>query len=120
MATKTASKTTKAKKATKATKASKSDFAAKDVLLATLGFYGKVYEQSTDRISDMNEKRQEMFKELVSRGEKLEGKAKDKYEELKAEKVEAPIENLRTSLDKIKNRFNKKVKVEVEVDAVAA
>ena len=109
------------KKATKkATKDSKSDFAAKDLFLATLGFYGKVYEQGADRISDINEKRQEMFKDLVSRGEKLESKAKDKYSEVKAEKIVAPIENTRTSLNKMKNRFNKKVEVEVEVDAVAA
>lgn len=104
----------------KTTKASKNTFAAKDVLLATLGFYGKVYEQSTDRVSEINEKRQEMFKELVSRGEKLEVQAKDKYEELKADKIEAPIENLRSNLDKLKGRFSKSSEVETEVEAVAA
>jgi hypothetical protein len=104
----------------KTTKASKNTFAAKDVFLATLGFYGKVYEQSTDRVSDIQEKRQAMFKDLVARGKKLESQGKKKVVKLKADKIEAPIENMRTSLDKMKNRFSKKVKVEVEVDAVAA
>ena len=104
----------------KTTKASKNTFAAKDLFLATLGFYGKVYEQSTDRVSDIQEKRQAMFKEFVARGKKRESQGKKKVETLKADKIETPIENMRTSLDKMKNRFSKKVKVEVEVDAVAA
>ena len=71
--------------------------AAKDIFLATLGLYGKIYEQGTDLSSQISDKTQHVFNDLVSRGEKLERQAKKKYSQLK---IEDRIENIRNNFAK--------------------
>lgn len=101
----------------KAVKETKSTFAPKDVFLATLGFYGKAYEQGADRVAEMKENRQSVFQELVNRGEKLEGQAKEKFEELKSDKIDERIDSLRTNFEKLKGSFSKKTEEVVEAKA---
>ncbi len=94
----------------KAAKKTQNTVAGKDIFLATLGFYGKVYEQGADRVSEINEKRQSFFQDLVNRGEKLEDQAKGKYEELKTDnpKIDERIDTLRNNFSKLKETFSKK------------
>ena len=43
----------------------------KDLYLANLGVYGKLYETLEDKVEEYNDKRGDLFKELVKRGEKV-------------------------------------------------
>ena len=79
--------------------------AAKDIFLATLGLYGKIYEHSTDLANQLNEKSLHFFNDLVSRGEKFERQAKKKYSALK---IDDRIENLRGKFEKTKTSLSKK------------
>ena len=71
--------------------------AAKDIFLATLGLYGKIYEHSTDLAKQLNEKSLHFFNDLINRGEKLERQARKKYSQLK---IDDRIENLRSKFAK--------------------
>lgn len=89
----------------KSTAKAKNTFAAKDIFLATLGLYGKIYEQSTDLANQISEQSQHAFNDLVSRGEKFERQARKKYEQLK---IEDRIENIRSKFAKSKDSFSKR------------
>jgi polyhydroxyalkanoate synthesis regulator phasin len=97
------------KQTTKKAKATKVTVDAKGVFLATLGLYGKIYEQGSERVTEVNNKRQELFKELVARGEKLEGQAKQKIEELKSANpaLETRIDAMRGNINKLKDKYAK-------------
>lgn len=87
-----------------------STIAAKDIFLATLGFYGKVYEDGVAKLKELSEKREESYQLYVKRGEKLETQARDKYETLRNEdsKLNERIDNLRQSYGKLTNIFSAK------------
>lgn len=78
-----------------------SDFAAsaqetgRSVLLASLGFYGKAYDQAQEQFNNLQQRLEQrrkradkVYKELVKRGEKLEKDAKSVLQEIELPKLE--------------------------------
>lgn len=117
-------KSTVAKKAVKKTqKQPKPDFAAiaqdagRNAFLAGLGFYGKAFDQAQEQfngvqrqLEERRSKANEMYEELVQRGEKLEADTKEAIDgiELPDFKIQglANREKLEARLAAAKTRFN--------------
>ncbi|MBT7719104.1 MAG: hypothetical protein HN744_06880 [Halieaceae bacterium] len=114
-AKKTSAKKTAAKKATP-------DFAAKakengrNAFLASLGFYGKAYDQVQDQFTSLQDqleerrkKAEKAYKELVKRGQKVEKEAKKAVDDIELPKFELESltdrKKLDKQLDKAKARF---------------
>lgn len=112
---KPAAKRATAKKATP-------DFAAnaqetgRSVFLASLGFYGKAYDQAQEQLTELQKqmaarrkKADKVYKELVKRGEKLEKDAKGAIKDMELPKLELDALTDRKKLDaqlkKAKARF---------------
>jgi hypothetical protein len=114
----------KRKPATKRATAKKAapDFAAtaqetgRSVFLASLGFYGKAYDQAQEQFSELQKqmearrkKADKVYKELVKRGEKLEKEAKGAIKDIDLPKLELESLTDRKKLDaqlkKAKARF---------------
>jgi hypothetical protein len=114
---------TKRKTAAKrASKKSTNDFATRaqeagrNAFLASLGFYGKAFDQAQDQFSSMQDQLEErrkkadkMYKELVKRGKKVEKKAKSRFDDIELPKLElnslTDRKKLEKRLDKAKARF---------------
>jgi len=114
---------TKRKPAAKrANKKSTPDFAARaqetgrNAFLASLGFYGKAFDQAQDQFNSMQDQLEErrkkadkMYKELVKRGKKVEKKAKGRFDDIDLPKFElnslTDRKKLEKQLDKAKARF---------------
>ncbi len=92
---------------------------ARNVFLANLGFYGKVYEQGQELVKQTEEKyketeekakgliekREEIFEGLVKRGEEVQSQALETLEKVKSEQKSALDERLQTmrgSFEKLK------------------
>lgn len=92
---------------------------ARNVFLANLGFYGKVYEQSQELYSQAGEKakanqekakelygkRGEIFEGLVKRGEEVQSSAVETFEKVKTEQktaLDERLEGMRGSFEKLK------------------
>ena len=114
---KTAAKKT-AKKATNAT----SDFAVRakesgrNAFLASLGFYGKAFDQAQeqfdsiqDQLEERRKKADKMYKELVKRGTKVEKEAKKAVDNIELPQLNLESltdrKKLDAQLDKAKARF---------------
>ncbi len=109
---------TKRKPAAKrSSKKSTSDFAARaqeagrNAFLASLGFYGKAFDQAQDQFNSMQDQLEErrkkadkMYKELVKRGKKVEKKAKGRFDDLELNSL-TDRKKLEKRLDKAKARF---------------
>jgi polyhydroxyalkanoate synthesis regulator phasin len=127
-AKKTTAKKSTAKKSTtrKATpkQAAQPNFAvkaqenARNVFLAGLGFYGKAFEEAQNQIEDAQarmkqrrEKAEDLFNELVKRGEKVESEAKKRIKDIElpelklADRDEVRME-IRARLDKARESFD--------------
>jgi hypothetical protein len=127
-AKKAAAKKPAAKKAAAKKKASakkvvaKNDFSqraqevSRDAFLASLGFYGKAFDQAQeqfeslqDRLEERRTKARKLYLELVKRGEKVETNAKTKIDGLELPKLELESltdrKKLEEQLDKAKARF---------------
>ena len=115
--------TTAKKTVKKAQKKSKPDFAAiaqdasRNAFLAGLGFYGKAFDQAQEQFNGVQRqleesltKANEMYEELVQRGEKLEADTKEAIEglELPDFKIQglANREKLEARLAAAKTRFS--------------
>jgi hypothetical protein len=114
---------TKRKPAAKrASKKSTPDFAARaqatgrNAFLASLGFYGKAFDQAQDQFNSMQDQLEErrkkadkMYKDLVKRGKKVEKKAKGRFDDIDLPKFElnslTDRKKLEKRLDKAKARF---------------
>jgi hypothetical protein len=126
VAKKTPAKNTAAKRkpAAKKTAAKKAapDFAAKakengrNAFLASLGFYGKAYDQVQDQFTSLQDqleerrkKAEKAYKELVKRGQKVEKEAKKAVDDIELPKFELESltdrKKLDKQLDKAKARF---------------
>tara|TARA_R110002124_G_scaffold1676_7_gene10418 strand:+ start:1379 stop:1852 length:474 start_codon:yes stop_codon:yes gene_type:complete len=98
------------------------DFAAnaqetgRSVFLASLGFYGKAYDQAQEQLTELQKqmaarrkKADKVYKELVKRGEKLEKDAKGAIKDMELPKLELDALTDRKKLDaqlkKAKARF---------------
>jgi polyhydroxyalkanoate synthesis regulator phasin len=109
---------TKRKPAAKrSSKKSTSDFAARaqeagrNAFLASLGFYGKAFDQAQDQFNSMQDQLEErrkkadkLYKELVKRGKKVEKKAKGRFDDLELNSL-TDRKKLEKRLDKAKARF---------------
>jgi hypothetical protein len=109
---------TKRKPAAKrVSKKSTTDFAARaqeagrNAFLASLGFYGKAFDQAQDQFSSMQDQLEErrkkadkMYKELVKRGKKVEKNAKGRFDDLYLDSL-TDRKKLEKRLDKAKARF---------------
>lgn len=73
------------------------DFARK-IWLAGLGAYGKSYDEVQERVEDLNTEASKVFEELVSKGEKLEAEAKDKFKQKADLKVKQRVSEVREKL----------------------
>jgi hypothetical protein len=108
--------------AKRASKKSTPDFAARaqetgrNAFLASLGFYGKAFDQAQDQFNSMQDQLEErrkkadkMYKELVKRGKKVEKKAKGRFDDIELPKFElnslTDRKKLEKRLDKAKARF---------------
>ena len=83
---------------------------AKDAFLATLGFYGKAYDNASALITERKSKREEQFKDFVARGTAVESRIKDKIEAFRNEdnKINAGITNIRESYTKLATKLKLK------------
>ena len=105
---------TKRKPAAKrATKKASPDFTARaketgrNAFLASLGFYGKAYDQAQDQFNNIQDQLEErrkkadkMYKELVKRGKKVEKDAKGAIEDIELPKLELESLTDRKKLEK--------------------
>ena len=84
--------------------------------MASLGFYGKAFDQvqdqfnsAQDQLEERRSKANKLYKELVKRGEKVESKAKSAIDDIDLPKIELDSltdrKKLEAQLDKAKARF---------------
>ncbi len=109
--------------AKRTTKKSTPDFTARaqeagrNAFLASLGFYGKAYDQAQDQFNSIQDQLEErrkkadkMYKELVKRGKKVEKDAKGAIDDIDLPKLELDSltdrKKLEKQLDKAKARFD--------------
>ena len=104
----------KRKPATKrASKKAAADFTARaqetgrNAFLASLGFYGKAFDQAQeqfnsiqDQLEERRKKADKMYKELVKRGKKVEKDAKSAIDDIELPKIELESLTDRKKLDK--------------------
>ena len=106
---------TAAKKATPEF-AAKAQEASRKAFLASLGFYGKAFDQAQeqfnsmqDQMEDRRKKADKLYKELVKRGQKVEKDAKVALKDIELPKLELESLTDRKKLDKqlkkVKARF---------------
>jgi ElaB/YqjD/DUF883 family membrane-anchored ribosome-binding protein len=55
---------------------------AKDLYLANLGMYGKIYETLEEKVEEISDKREDLFKELVKRGEQVHKTAEKRIKDV--------------------------------------
>tara|TARA_R110001599_G_scaffold351822_1_gene584739 strand:- start:69350 stop:69817 length:468 start_codon:yes stop_codon:yes gene_type:complete len=96
--------------------ASKAQEASRKAFLASLGFYGKAFDQAQeqfnsmqDQMEDRRKKADKLYKELVKRGQKVEKDAKVALKDIELPKLELDSLTDRKKLDKqlkkVKARF---------------
>ena len=106
---------TAAKKATPEF-AAKAQEASRKAFLASLGFYGKAFDQAQeqfnsmqDQMEDRRKKADKLYKELVKRGQKVEKDAKVALKDIELPKLELDSltdrKKLEKQLKKVKARF---------------
>lgn len=91
---------------------------AKDLYLANLGVYGKIYEVIGEKVDLYNEKGADLFKDLVKRGEKVQKNAEKRLKDtedriknlelVKEMKLEDRIKELRENFNTLKEKLVKK------------
>ena len=97
--------------------AARAQEAGRNAFLASLGFYGKAYDQAQDQFNSIQDQLEErrkkadkMYKELVKRGKKVEKDAKGAIDDIDLPKLELDSltdrKKLEKQLDKAKARFD--------------
>jgi hypothetical protein len=117
-AKKTTARKTAPKKMTQPAFAAKAQENARNVFLAGLGFYGKAYDEAQTRMKVRREKAEDLFNELVKRGEKVEKDAKKALkdfdlpelnladrEEIRKE-IEARLDKARESFESLRDSIS--------------
>tara|TARA_R110000823_G_scaffold119998_6_gene244310 strand:+ start:5796 stop:6281 length:486 start_codon:yes stop_codon:yes gene_type:complete len=95
--------------------------AGRKAFLASLGFYGKAFEQAQEqfdslqgRLEERRKKADKLYQELVKRGEKVEKQARSRIDDFELpklelesltdrKKLEAQLEKVRVRFDELKN-----------------
>ena len=96
--------------------AARAQEAGRNAFLASLGFYGKAFDQAQEQFNSMQDQLEErrkkadkMYKELVKRGKKVEKDAKKAVDDIEMPKLELDSltdrKKLDKQLDKAKARF---------------
>ena len=96
--------------------AARAQEAGRNAFLASLGFYGKAFDQAQeqfnsiqDQLEERRKKADKMYKELVKRGKKVEKEAKGRIDDIDLPKIElnslTDRKKLEKQLDKAKARF---------------
>ena len=96
--------------------ASKAQEAGRNAFLASLGLYGKAYDQAQeqyntlqDQLEDRRKKADKLYKELVKRGQKVEKNARGALKDIELPKFELDSltdrKKLEKQLKKVKARF---------------
>ena len=96
--------------------AARAQEAGRNAFLASLGFYGKAFDQAQeqfnsiqDQLEERRKKADKMYKELVKRGKKVEKEAKGRIDDIDLPKIElnslTDRKKLEQQLDKAKARF---------------
>ena len=96
--------------------AARAQEAGRNAFLASLGFYGKAFDQAQeqfnsiqDQLEERRKKADKMYKELVKRGKKVEKEAKGRIDDIELPKIElnslTDRKKLEKQLDKAKARF---------------
>ena len=96
--------------------AARAQEAGRNAFLASLGFYGKAFDQAQEQFNSMQDQLEErrkkadkMYKELVKRGKKVEKEAKGRIDDIDLPKIElnslTDRKKLEKQLDKSKARF---------------
>lgn len=87
--------------------AAKAQEAGRNAFLASLGFYGKAYDQAQEQFNNMQDqlearrkKADKLYKELVKRGQKVEKDAKVALKEIELPKLELDSLTDRKKLEK--------------------
>lgn len=95
---------------------------AKKIWLAGLGAYGQGFSEAIDRYSKVNKKSQELFAELVNKGQEIETHTRDKLVYVKSqssESLEQSINQVREKLGFAKSEEAEKLdNMAVKVDAL--
>ena len=100
---------------------------ARKIWLAGIGAYGKGFDEAQGQYEKLNTEATKLFDELVVKGEKLEGEAKDKFEAEKDKvksNVETRVADVRTKLGLDNDDTDKKIeelsaKIDSLTDAVS-
>ena len=100
---------------------------ARKIWLAGLGAYGKGFDEAQGQYEKLNAEASKLFDDLVEKGEKLEGEAKEKFSSEKEQvttKVEARVAEVREKLGLNKTDTDAKIeelssKIDALADAVA-
>jgi hypothetical protein len=96
--------------------ATRAQEAGRNAFLASLGFYGKAYDQAQeqfnslqDQLEERRKKADKLYKDLVKRGKKVEKDARKAVDEMDLPKLELDSltdrKKLEARLDKAKERF---------------
>lgn len=96
--------------------AAKAQEASRNAFLASLGFYGKAFDQAQeqyksiqDQMEDRRKKADKLYKELVKRGQKVEKNARVALKDIELPKLELDSLTDRKKLDKqlkkVRSRF---------------
>lgn len=107
-------------------KAASAEVLARKVFLASLGAYGKGFEEAKSRFETLSTDSNKLFSELVVKGEKLETEGKSKFSEAKAKftaktEIDSRVEAVRTKLGL--NNSDADVRIEAlnaKIDALTA
>ncbi len=101
--------------------------AGRKAFLASLGFYGKAFDQAQEQFQNLQDlleerraKANKLYAELVARGEKIEKDAREAFEEFELPTLESLTDRskLEAQLEKAKARF-KELKESVNFKAAA-
>ena len=116
-----ARKTTARKSAPRRKAAARNDFAtrareaSRKAFLASLGFYGKAYDQVEEQFNGVQKqlearrkKADKLYADLVKRGEKVEKQARSAFDDLELPKLDGLTDRkeLEARLDKARERFS--------------
>ncbi|MEQ9518390.1 MAG: phasin family protein [Parvibaculum sp.] len=102
-----ATTTRKTKKSTKAAKAAKAEVKlplARDIWLAGLGFYGRLFDETSARVGGARAEANKLFDELVDRGAAVEKDTRKALKDVRFDtngSVEERIKKLRDSLPEL-------------------
>ena len=92
---------------------------AKDLYLANLGMYDKIYETIEEKVEEISDKREGLFKELVKRGEQVHKPAEKRIKDVQKDagrfikdfhitkemKLEDRINELRSNFGSVKEKL---------------